>query len=93
MGSIDPEEHLDCFENVALLHQYSDEVKCWVFLTTLAGSTQWWFNQLPSNSIQSFEDFSILFLQHFANNKRYHKLVLSLFSMKQRSHKTLRDYV
>ncbi|XP_073291060.1 uncharacterized protein [Primulina huaijiensis] len=31
----DPEEHLERFDNTALLHQYSDEVKCKVFLDTL----------------------------------------------------------
>ncbi|XP_073119533.1 uncharacterized protein [Henckelia pumila] len=33
--SSDPEEHLGRFENAALLHRYSDAIKCRVFLTTL----------------------------------------------------------
>lgn len=82
-GSTDPEDHLGHFENAALLHQYTNGVKCRIFLTTLAGSAHQWFNQLPPNSIQSFDDFNTLFLQHFASSKRYHKIMLSLFSMKQ----------
>ncbi|XP_073019473.1 uncharacterized protein [Primulina eburnea] len=34
-GHTDPEEHLGRFENAALLHQYSDGVRCRVFLGTL----------------------------------------------------------
>ncbi|XP_075481082.1 uncharacterized protein LOC142521778 [Primulina tabacum] len=34
-GHSDPEEHLGRFENAALLHQYTDGVKCRVFLGTL----------------------------------------------------------
>ncbi|KAL0288703.1 UNVERIFIED_CONTAM: hypothetical protein Sradi_7091600 [Sesamum radiatum] len=32
----DPEEHLSRFENAALLHRYTDGIKCRVFVTTLA---------------------------------------------------------
>lgn len=62
MGFTDLEEHLGCFENAALLHHYTDGVKCRVFLTTFVGSAQRWFNQLPSSSIKSFNDFNTLFL-------------------------------
>ncbi|KZV33635.1 hypothetical protein F511_12334 [Dorcoceras hygrometricum] len=34
-GMGDPEEHLSRFENAALLHRYSDPIKCRIFLTTL----------------------------------------------------------
>ncbi|KAI3473419.1 hypothetical protein Pfo_031358, partial [Paulownia fortunei] len=53
-GTTDPWEHLCRFENSALLHRYSDGVKCRVFLTTLSKSAQQWFSQLPPNSINSF---------------------------------------
>lgn len=50
-GSSDPEDHLCCFENASLLYQYTNEVKCRVFLNTLSGSTQQWFNRLYISSI------------------------------------------
>lgn len=93
MGSSDSEYHLGRFENVALLHQHLDGVKCRVFLNTLVGLAQHWFNQLSPNSIQSFNNFSTLFLQHFASNKRYRKMVPSLFTIKQRACETLRNYI
>ncbi|KAL0406135.1 UNVERIFIED_CONTAM: hypothetical protein Slati_3927400 [Sesamum latifolium] len=36
-GTTDPQEHLSRFENAALLHQYTDSIKCRVFVTTLLG--------------------------------------------------------
>ncbi|XP_073063731.1 uncharacterized protein [Primulina eburnea] len=92
-GHTDPEEHLGRFENAALLHQYSDGVRCRVFLGTLVRSAQQWFNTLQPNSIQSFEDFSAAFLHRFASSKRHQKNYLSLFVMKQQEAETLREFV
>ncbi|XP_073064019.1 uncharacterized protein [Primulina eburnea] len=92
-GHTDPEEHLWRFENAALLHQYTDGVKCRVFLGTLVRSAQQWFNTLQPNSICSFEDFSVAFLHRFASSKRHQKNYLSLFVMKQQEAETLREFV
>lgn len=53
-GTTDLEDHVSKFENVALLHQYIEGVKCRVFSTTLVGTVQQWFKKLPSYSITSF---------------------------------------
>ncbi|KAL0420239.1 UNVERIFIED_CONTAM: hypothetical protein Slati_3046800 [Sesamum latifolium] len=42
-------EHLSRFENAALLHRYTDGIKCRVFITTFARAAQQWFNQLPKD--------------------------------------------
>ncbi|KAL0416469.1 UNVERIFIED_CONTAM: hypothetical protein Slati_3478800 [Sesamum latifolium] len=46
-GRTDPLEHLAHFENAALLHRYTNGIKCHVFVTSFARATQQWFNQLP----------------------------------------------
>ncbi|KAL0456068.1 UNVERIFIED_CONTAM: hypothetical protein Slati_0946000 [Sesamum latifolium] len=43
-GTTDPLEHLALFENAALLHRYTDGIKCRVFVTTFARGAQQWFN-------------------------------------------------
>ncbi|KAL0458418.1 UNVERIFIED_CONTAM: hypothetical protein Slati_0469000 [Sesamum latifolium] len=53
----DPQEHLSRFENAALLHRYTDGIKCRVFVTTFAPTAQQWFNQLPPAMIGSFQEF------------------------------------
>ncbi|KAL0427649.1 UNVERIFIED_CONTAM: hypothetical protein Slati_2939700 [Sesamum latifolium] len=52
-----------------------------------------WFNQLPIRTIESFEQLSQRFLHHFAINKRYPKTASYLFTVIQREHESLRDYV
>ncbi|XP_074560659.1 uncharacterized protein LOC141816830 [Curcuma longa] len=92
-GATDPEDHLGKFENAATLHQYTDAIKCRVFLTTLAGAAVRWFNHLPPASICSFNDFRSSFLRHFATSRAYRKTVMDLFSIKQKSKESLKEYL
>ncbi|KAL0386686.1 UNVERIFIED_CONTAM: hypothetical protein Slati_4587200 [Sesamum latifolium] len=39
-GTTDPQEHLSCFENIALLHYYTAGVKCRMFVNTFTRSVQ-----------------------------------------------------
>ncbi|XP_073035211.1 uncharacterized protein [Primulina eburnea] len=92
-GNSDPDEHLTRFENVAMLHCYSDKIKCKVFLTTLVDSAQRWFEKLKPRSIQSFAGFRDTFLHHFSSSKRYKKTAFSLFEIKQSGDESLRAYI
>ncbi|XP_075489717.1 uncharacterized protein LOC142528562 [Primulina tabacum] len=92
-GNADPEEHLVRFENMAMLHCYTDRIKCKVFLTTLVDSAQRWFKGLTSQSISSFGDFQKVFLQHFSSSKKYKKTAFSLFEVKQNPEESLRAYI
>ncbi|XP_042386956.1 BAG-associated GRAM protein 1-like [Zingiber officinale] len=56
-GTTDSEDHLLKFENAALLQQFTDGVKCRMFLTTFGGAAQRLFKRLPDNSIRRFKDF------------------------------------
>ncbi|XP_073290538.1 uncharacterized protein [Primulina huaijiensis] len=92
-GSGDPEEHLSRFENAALLHQYSDPIKCRVFLTTLVRSSQQWFNFLRPGTIKTFQDFGRAFLHQFASSKKHPLTSINLFNVKQQKQESLRDFV
>ncbi|KAL0445414.1 UNVERIFIED_CONTAM: hypothetical protein Slati_2264100 [Sesamum latifolium] len=92
-GTTDPQEHLSRFENAALLHRYTDSIKCRVFAITFARATQQWFNQLPQAMIGSFREFRSLFLHQFASNMKHRKTELSLFSIRQKEGESLKDYL
>ncbi|XP_073016710.1 uncharacterized protein [Primulina eburnea] len=92
-GNEDPEEHLVRFENMAMLHCYTDRIKCKVFLTTLVDSAQRWFDRLAPLSIKSFEDFQKAFLHHFSSSKKYKKTAFSLFEVRQGPEESLRMYI
>ncbi|KAL0455732.1 UNVERIFIED_CONTAM: hypothetical protein Slati_0912400 [Sesamum latifolium] len=79
-GTTDPVEHLAHFENAALLHRYTDGIKCRVFVTTFARAVQQWFNQLPAGAIGSFQEFRSLFLHQFPSSRKLRKTERSLFA-------------
>ncbi|KAL0416427.1 UNVERIFIED_CONTAM: hypothetical protein Slati_3474600 [Sesamum latifolium] len=92
-GTTDLVEHLACFENDALLHRYTDDIKCRVFVTTFARAAQQWFNQLPAGAIGSFQEFRSLFLHQFASSQKLQKTELSLFAMRQKDNEPLKEYL
>ncbi|KAL0386282.1 UNVERIFIED_CONTAM: hypothetical protein Sradi_3022500 [Sesamum radiatum] len=92
-GTTDPQEHLSRLEDAVLLHRYTDDIKCRVFITTFAGAAQQWFNQLPPAVIGSFQEFRSLFLHQFASSRKHRKIELSLFSIRQKEGESLKDYL
>ncbi|KAL0355339.1 UNVERIFIED_CONTAM: hypothetical protein Sradi_3980800 [Sesamum radiatum] len=92
-GTTDPMEHLSRFENAALLHRYTDGIKCRVFVTTFAGAAQQWFNQLLVGVIGSFQEFRSLFLHQFASSRKVQKTELSLFAIRQGEDEPLKEYL
>ncbi|KAL0409604.1 UNVERIFIED_CONTAM: Transposon Ty3-G Gag-Pol polyprotein [Sesamum radiatum] len=92
-GTADPMEHLSRFENAALLHRYTDGIKCRVFITTFAGVAQQWFNQLPVGTTGSFQEFRSLFLHQFASSKKVRRTELSLFAVHQKDDEPLKEYL
>ncbi|KAL0394373.1 UNVERIFIED_CONTAM: hypothetical protein Slati_4403500 [Sesamum latifolium] len=92
-GTTDPMEHLSRFENAALLHRYTDGIKCRVFVTTFARAAQQWFNQLPVGAIGSFQEFRSLFLHQFASSRKLRKTELSLFTVRQKDDEPLKEYL
>ncbi|KAL0456178.1 UNVERIFIED_CONTAM: hypothetical protein Slati_0957000 [Sesamum latifolium] len=92
-GTTDPVEHLAHFENAALLHRYTDDIICRVFVTTCARAAQQWFNQLPPGAIGSFQEFRSLFLHQFANSRKLRKIELSVFAVRQKDNEPLKEYL
>ncbi|KAL0458957.1 UNVERIFIED_CONTAM: hypothetical protein Slati_0522900 [Sesamum latifolium] len=92
-GTTDPMEDLSHFENAALLHRYTDGIKCRVFVTTFARAAQQWFNQLPVGAIGSFQEFGSLFLHQFASSMKLRKTKLSLFAVCQKDDELLKEYL
>lgn len=92
-GTTDSKDHVSKFKNVALLHQYTEGVKCRVFSTTLVGAAQQWFKQLQPGSISSFEELYEAFSRQFTIAKRSTKSSLYLMTVKHLEKESLREYV
>ncbi|KAL0440335.1 UNVERIFIED_CONTAM: hypothetical protein Slati_2516500 [Sesamum latifolium] len=82
-GTRDSEDHLEKFLAKADLLDMSYTGYCKIFRTTLSGKAMTWFNQLPTHTIENFEQLSQRFLHHFSINKRYPKTASYLFTVVQ----------
>ena len=64
-GTRDPYDHIATFKMTMHLQGVPDEIMCRAFPTTLKGSTRVWFGKLPLNTITSFQELSMLFINNF----------------------------
>ncbi|CAA0834933.1 Unknown protein, partial [Striga hermonthica] len=92
-GISDPSRHVRTFENMAVLHGYTDPVSCRSFLSTLRGGALDWFQQLPPGSIVDFEDFAEKLTNQYSSAVAQEKMYLTLMAMRQGEKESLRKYV
>ncbi|KAJ4968222.1 hypothetical protein NE237_014923 [Protea cynaroides] len=92
-GTTDPQLHLDNFSALMVLHRYDNTVLCRAFLSTLRGAGRLWFNSLPTNSIESFDQLSDCFFEHFQTQTAPKKTSANLISVKQRPEETICVYL
>ncbi|GKA36084.1 hypothetical protein Tco_0722575, partial [Tanacetum coccineum] len=55
-GSGDPEDHLKLFQAAAKTERWAMPTWCHMFNSTLTGNARVWFDKLPRESIDSYED-------------------------------------
>ncbi|CAA0805859.1 Unknown protein, partial [Striga hermonthica] len=92
-GSSDPSRHVRAFENMSVLHGYSDLVSCRAFLSTLRGGALDWFHQLAPSSIRDFEDFAGQLTNQYSSAVAQEKTYLTLMAMRQGEKESLQKYV
>ncbi|CAA0837914.1 Polynucleotidyl transferase- ribonuclease H-like superfamily protein, partial [Striga hermonthica] len=92
-GTSDPSRHVRTFENMVVLHGYTDPVSCRAFLSTLRGGALDWFQQLPPGSIVDFEDFAEKLTNQYSSAVAQEKTYLTLMAMRQGEKESLRKYV
>ncbi|KAL0293335.1 UNVERIFIED_CONTAM: hypothetical protein Sradi_6943300 [Sesamum radiatum] len=59
----------------------------------IAEAAQQWFNQLLVGAIENFQEFCSLFLHQFASSRKLRKTELSLFAVRQKDDKPLKEYL
>ena len=92
-GMKDLVDHLNSYKNHMELYGYQDPVRYRAFSITLKGPALAWFNRLPSSSISSFRELSIVFVTHFIRARTYRKPSYHLLTIKQGPQENLRSYV
>lgn len=59
--SSDPDDHLKMFINRMAFHTINDVIWCKVFSLSLQGEALKWFNSLPQNFVENFNNIYTLF--------------------------------
>ncbi|GKC19209.1 reverse transcriptase domain-containing protein [Tanacetum coccineum] len=64
-GSEDLEDHLKIFQTAAKTERWAMPTWCHMFNSTLTGNARVWFDDLPPESIDSYDDLKKAFLENY----------------------------
>ncbi|XP_074355835.1 uncharacterized protein LOC141695492 [Apium graveolens] len=92
-GLADLEEHLNYFEQISNIYDYSDLTRCRFFPSTLKGGAQKWFSRISSRSVDSWKDFREIFLKRFRANRMNELQMCHLVTIQQRSKESLPEFI
>ncbi|KAM1561462.1 hypothetical protein ACFX1Z_004585 [Malus domestica] len=76
-----------------ILYRNNDNLMCKIFATTLQGDAQDSFYTLPSQSIQNFDELSLVFTKEYSSYHSIKKKSDHLFNVKNNPKESLCDYV
>ncbi|GJW90392.1 hypothetical protein Tco_0167945 [Tanacetum coccineum] len=82
--SKDPKDHLKIFQAAAKVERWAMPTWCHMFNSTLTGSVRVWFDDLPLESVDSYDDLKEAFLANFFQQKKCIKDPVEIHHIKQR---------
>nr|GFA47916.1 reverse transcriptase domain-containing protein [Tanacetum cinerariifolium] len=91
--SEDPEDHLKNFQAAAKTERWAMPTWCHMFNSTLTENARVWFDDLPPESIDSYDDLKKAFLKNYLQQKKYIKDLIELHNIKQRDGESTKDFV
>ncbi|GJU65887.1 reverse transcriptase domain-containing protein [Tanacetum coccineum] len=91
--SEDPEDHLKIFLVAAKVECWAMPTWCHMFKSTLTGSARVWFDDLPPESVDSYDDLKEAFLANFRQLKKCIKDPVEIHHIKQREGESTKDFV
>ncbi|GJX44164.1 reverse transcriptase domain-containing protein [Tanacetum coccineum] len=89
----DPEDHLKIFQAAAKVERWAMPTWCHMFNSTLTGSARVWFDDLPPESVDSYDDLKKAFLANFLQQKKCIKDPVEIHHIKQREGESTEDFV
>ncbi|GJT57642.1 reverse transcriptase domain-containing protein [Tanacetum coccineum] len=92
-GSEDPEDHLKIFQAAAKVERWAMPTWCHMFNSTLTGNARVWFDDLPLESIDSYDDLKETFLENYLQQKKCIKDPVEIYHIKQREGESTEDFV
>ncbi|GJT57444.1 reverse transcriptase domain-containing protein, partial [Tanacetum coccineum] len=92
-GSEDPEDHFKIFQAAAKVERWAMPTWCHMFNSILTGSVRVWFDDLPPESIDSYDDLKEAFLANYLQQKKCIKDLVEIHHIKQREGESTEDFV
>ncbi|XP_062073353.1 uncharacterized protein LOC133777679 [Humulus lupulus] len=92
-GKGDPLNHLFQLQQKMALEANNEAIQCKVFSTTFSGPALLWFRQLKPNSVNSFRDLRIVFLQQYNANREAPRTMAHLYQIEQGKNEHPKSYL
>ncbi|GJW34971.1 reverse transcriptase domain-containing protein, partial [Tanacetum coccineum] len=92
-GSGDPEDHLKIFQAAAKTERWAMPTWCHMFNSTLTGNDRVWFDDLPPESIDGYDDLREAFLKNYLQQKKCIRDPIVLHNIKQRDGESTEDFI
>nr|GEV93956.1 reverse transcriptase domain-containing protein [Tanacetum cinerariifolium] len=89
----DPKDHLKNFQLDAKFERWEMPTWCHMFNSTLTGSARVWFDDLPPESIESYDDLKKSFLANCLQQKKCIKDPVEIHHIKQKEGESTKDFV
>nr|GEW98905.1 reverse transcriptase domain-containing protein [Tanacetum cinerariifolium] len=89
-GSEDPEDHLKIFQPAAKTERWAMPTWCHMFNSTLTKNARVWFDDLPKESIDSYDDLKEAFLENYLQQKKCIKHPVEIHNIKQRDGESMK---
>ncbi|GJW48674.1 reverse transcriptase domain-containing protein [Tanacetum coccineum] len=92
-GSGDPEDHIKLFQFAAKTERWAMPTWCHMFNSTLIGNARVWFDKLPKESINSYEDLRTAFRENYRQQTKHIKDPVEIHHIKQRDGESTEDFM
>ncbi|GJR19286.1 reverse transcriptase domain-containing protein [Tanacetum coccineum] len=92
-GSGDPEDHLKLFQSAAKIEGWAMPTWCHIFNSTLTENARVWFDKLPKESIDSYEDLRTAFRENYLQQTKHIKDPVEIHHIKQRDGESTEDFM
>nr|GEZ40280.1 reverse transcriptase domain-containing protein [Tanacetum cinerariifolium] len=92
-GSEDPKDHLKIFQAAAKTKRWAMPTWYHMFNSTLTGNVRVWFDDLPKESIDSYDDLRKAFLENYLQQKKCIKDPVEIHNIKQRNEESTKEFV
>ncbi|GJU90680.1 reverse transcriptase domain-containing protein [Tanacetum coccineum] len=92
-GSEDPEDHLKIFQAAVKTERWAMPTWCHMFNSTLTRNARVWFDDLPPESIDSYNDLREAFLKNYLQQKKCIRDPIVLNNIKQRDGESTEDFI